>query len=446
MTFTSSNAVFEWLFSFIDFKQAALARNSCTERIEALADLAGHPERAAPVIHIAGSKGKGSVTGMMSAMLEAAGMKTARFTSPHVSDVRERVCQGGRFFDEAVYLKAGEELVALEKALRDTHRYEALTFFDLITMFFFLCARIAGSEVMVVETGLGGRLDATNIVKPVAAVITLIELEHTDMLGDTISAIAGEKAGIIKEGRPLVLAEQPPDALAVFRERAAQKHAPLHYFPDSAEIADTRIYMEGTSFTLCSKHEKPLHLSITIPGTVQAHNAGLAVLALKTAFPSLSDEAIHTGLRNFTLPARFERLMDAPPFVVDGAHTPHSIAYCAATFSQLYGDEGILLFGCVAGKDTQSMAKALLPHFSSVMITTPGSFKKSNPEEVLAIFQEESVLAANKPSVRYVPDTLAAIEQALALGSAHTLPILGTGSFYLAADIRAAIRTRMGSL
>jgi dihydrofolate synthase/folylpolyglutamate synthase len=154
----------------------------------------------------------------------------------------------------------------------------------------------------------------------------------------------------------------------------------------------------------------------------------------------LSEGAIRAGLQNFTLPARFERLMDTPPLIIDGAHTPHSIAYCAETFALLYGNEGLLIFGCIAGKDIRSMARTLIPRFSRVIITTPGSFKKSNPDEVHAIFQEESAASTNKPTVLYIPETSAAIEQALALMKEKNLPVLGAGSFYLAADIRAAVR------
>jgi dihydrofolate synthase/folylpolyglutamate synthase len=404
-----------------------------------------------------------------------------------VSDFRERVSDGARFFDETVYIKAGEELVALEQAHREASLSEAgihevPTFFELITLFFFLCARRAGSDIMVVETGMGGRLDATNIVTPLVSVITLIELEHTETLGTTLAAIAGEKAGIIKEGRPLLLARQPDEALAVFKARAADKHAPLYYFPAVADVADIRISNVGTSFTLRSPLLGPpdasLQLSVSIPGAVQAYNAGLAVLALKTAFPALSEtgcltpelrsalsvngcltpalrsalsangcltpelrsRAICVGLQSFSLPARFERLTDTPlPFIIDGAHTPRSIASCVETFALLYGNAGLLIFGCIEGKDIRSMARALIPHFSRVIITTPGSFKKSNPDAVHAIFQEECAVSTHKPSVLYIPDTAAAIAQARSLMREERLAVLGTGSFYLAAAIRAHI-------
>jgi dihydrofolate synthase/folylpolyglutamate synthase len=386
-------------------------------------------------------------------------VKTARYTSPHVSDFRERVSSGSGFFDEAVYIEAGQELVALEQALRATGGYEAPSFFEIMTMYFFLCARRADCEALVVETGMGGRLDATNIVTPLVSVITLIELEHTESLGNTIAAIAGEKAGIIKQGRPLILAEQTDEALAVFRESAAAKNAPFVYFPSVANIREPRIYMEGTSFTLELELEErtpsrlSLPLTLAIPGLVQANNAGLAILAikiaiktatLKTAFPALNNSAIQRGLAGFTMPARFERVSrihaaaHTPPFIIDGAHTPHSIAYCAETFAALYG-RGILLFGCVAGKDTRSMAKILAPRFSYIIITTPGSFKKSFPEEVFAVFKEEAATTASPAELFYIADTGAAIEKALALGLEKKMPVLGTGSFYLVADVRTAI-------
>jgi len=166
--------------------------------------------------------------------------------SPHISDFRERISLGNSFFEEPVYCTAGDELrdtaenkiPAAKISLFDPadEEGEAPTFFELLTLYFFLCAKHGKSDAMVVETGMGGRLDCTNIVNPEVSVITLIELEHTAILGKTIPLIAGEKAGIIKAGKPVVLARQPTEALEVFRKKAAEKNSPLFYFPDIAAI------------------------------------------------------------------------------------------------------------------------------------------------------------------------------------------------------------------
>ncbi|MDR2247880.1 MAG: bifunctional folylpolyglutamate synthase/dihydrofolate synthase [Treponema sp.] len=449
--FSSSADVFAWLSGFINPERGPSSKSFRLERMEFLAEMAGHPETSAPVIHVAGSKGKGSVTGMIAAMLEKWGKKTARYTSPHVSEYRERIAADGGFFEESCYIAAGEELREVLRAVGECgERAAALfdpafarggepSFFELLTLYFFLCARRAGCDVMVVETGMGGRLDATNIVDPLAAVITAIEREHTEYLGDTLAAIAGEKAGIVKPGRPLVLMEQPPEALEIFRKAAAEREAPLTYFPEAAYINNIRFNTDATAFTLGFTRKTgepfltPLNLAVGIPGEIQAKNAGLAVLAVRHAFPLISRQAISEGLRNFTLPARFERLLEDPPLVIDGAHTPRSTEYCVKTFTALYGEGGILIFGCAAKKDARGMAQILAPHFSQIIITIPGTFKASDPEKVYQAFQEFSGGGA----LFFFPDHTQAITKVLALRQETGLPVLGTGSFYLAADIRA---------
>jgi len=334
--FGSSREVYDWLSGFVNLEKGQTLRSFRLDRTKALADLAGHPENCAPAFHVAGSKGKGSVTGMIEAILEASGMKTARYASPHVSDFRERLLSGSHFFGEEIYARAGTELRALVENLPSSpyaHLFdprleygEGPSFFELMTLWFFLCARLSRVNVMAVETGMGGRLDSTNILDPLVSVITIIELEHTEYLGKTIAAIAGEKAGIIKPGKPLILAKQNDEALDVFRERAAFNKSPLFYFPDIAELSNIRVSRKGTSFNLALKnHESFPELFVPIPGEVQASNAGLAVLAVKTAYPRISGDQIKAGLAAFTLPARFERLPGTTPLLIDGAHTKRSI-------------------------------------------------------------------------------------------------------------------------
>jgi dihydrofolate synthase/folylpolyglutamate synthase len=438
MNIQSSAGVFSWIAGFINFEQGPGNREFRLDRMKALAELAGHPERCAPAIHVAGSKGKGSVTGMIAAILEAEGFSPARYGSPDVEDKRERICRGSRFFEEAIYVEAGKELVRLEAELRAGDE-EAPTFFELITLYYFLCARRGGCNFLAVETGLGGRLDATNILDPLVSVITLIEKEHTEYLGDTIAAIAGEKAGIIKPGRPLVLAAQETEALEVFRDRARITGSPLLYLPEEIAVDKIRITKAGSFFTLAGRGNgivpSPLKLFVPIPGEVQARNAGLAVLAVKTALPALGDDAIRRGLAGFTLPARFEKICEGPELVIDGAHTARSVELCVKTFTGLYGDGGVLIFGCAAGKDVRALAEITGPHFSRIIITRPGTFRESYPRQVFEIFRQ----TVKGDRVILIEDTQAAVDAALALGREHRLPVLGTGSFYLAGEIRSRL-------
>jgi len=391
---------------------------------------------------------------MIASVLEAGGLKAARYMSPHVSDFRERVSLGNSFFAEDVYCTAGDELrdvvenrlPAAKVALFDptTEEGEAPTYFELLTLFYFLCARAGGCDVMVVETGMGGRLDCTNVVMPLVSVITLIELEHTEWLGNTIAAIAGEKAGIIKPGRPVVLARQKAEALEVFRNRTTERNSPLFYFPDIASVENIRLHPGGTDFSLTFNgkgvaHEPlSLELSIPIPGIVQAENAGIVVAALKTAFPDIGDNAIRRGLERAKTPARFEKIAEDPPFVLDGAHTPESVSLCAETFCSLYGEGGILLFSCAADKNVVAMAELLLPRFSQVIVTKPGNVRSSNPDEIFRAFSSGNAgLGAGKTT--FVRDTGDATRQTLELSREKGLPVLCTGSFYLAAEVRGTV-------
>ena len=445
----SSVDVYEWLSGFVNYERGQNLKNFCLERMETLSELTGRPDKCAPSFHIAGSKGKGSVTGMIAAILESSGIKTAVYASPHVSDFRERLRSGSGFFAEDVYVGAGNDLKelinSLEKSSYRELNGEEPSFFELMTLWFFLCARLANSGAMSLETGMGGRLDATNIVDPLVSIITLIELEHTEILGSTIPAIAGEKAGIIKPGKPLVLARQKPEALEVFSEHACHKNSRLVYFPDNAEILNITLNRSGTRFDYIEKNPAGgsqgtiSDLFIPLPGEVQAYNAGLAILAVKTVYPDMDSKIIRAGLSNFTLPARFEKVSEKPQLVIDGAHTKNSMELCVGTFTKLYGSGAILIFGCAAGKDLASMAKICVPCFSRIIITAPGTFKISYPREIYNVFSMESKKNRVSPDILFMQETENAIDLAINLAIEKELPVLGTGSFYLAAEIRKRI-------
>jgi dihydrofolate synthase/folylpolyglutamate synthase len=456
---TSEDAA-HWLESFENNERLAFYKPFTLDTMRLLARAAGNPEASAPVIHIAGSKGKGSVAAMITAILEAAGLKTARYTSPQVTGYWDRICQGNAPFHEQVYVEAGRELERVEARFRrDFPDAGRPSFFEMFTLLYFLCARIARVDAMVVETGLGGTHDATNVVIPDVSVLTLIEKEHTEVLGGTLRSIAAHKAGIIKRGKPVVSVEQDGAALAIFRETAAERDAAFHYLPEKARAVNISLSREGTAFTLecfggapfAARTGRPifppeLDLSLRVPGEVQAHNAALAVTAAKLAFPLIDGAAARRGLAALTLPARFERLSTEPDFIIDGAHTKRSMEACVKTFTELYGQGGALLFGCAAGKDAAALAAILVPVFSRVIITRPGTWKASNPEEAYTAFRAAARGTATE--IVLTPDTEEAVRRAVITAREARLPLFATGSFYLAAEARrifAGSRERRGN-
>jgi dihydrofolate synthase/folylpolyglutamate synthase len=463
--FSSAEAVFAYLDRFISADVWAIPRHLRAERLALLAEAGGHPEQCAPAFHVAGSKGKGSVTGMIAAALDSAGWRVAWYASPHVADVRERIMLGRGFLDEAVYTDCGEEIQSLRDLICDTTRpkYRLFhggdgteencyppTYFELLTLYFFFCARKAGANIQVVETGMGGRFDPTNIVDPLVSVISVIELEHTAFLGNTLAEIAFEKAGIIKQGKPVVLAEQYAEALPVFQNVVKEKNAPLFYLPDLVSIENIRVSDRGTRFTLEPKNRavfpKTLELAVGIPGAVQAKNAALAVAALKIAamtkadgMPEIGDDAVAAALGSFSLPARFEKIADNPPTVIDGAHTALSVELAVWEWIALYGEGGVLLFGCAKDKNVQVMARALLPHFSRIVITAPGSYKASRPQAVFDTFIAEAAQINPSCKITLVAGTQDAVAAAYAESRVRNLPFFCTGSFYLAAEAREQV-------
>jgi dihydrofolate synthase/folylpolyglutamate synthase len=464
ISFSSSDEVFSWLGQFVNMEQGSRPPSMRAERMEIMARAAGNPEKSAPAIHVAGSKGKGSVTAMASAMLAEAGKCVARYLSPHVVEYRERISLNNDFFDESVYIRAGNNLRQVTEKITNasSKEYEALktvsdgnplpTFFELLTLYYFLCAKEAGADALAVETGMGGRLDPTNIVQSLVSVITVIELEHTDILGSTIEKIAREKAGIIKKNHPLILAEQTHqdgrDALEVFVKRAREQNAKLYYFPDIVVLKNISVTKNGTNWTLVDKTKEffalPLEFSIRLSGEIQAKNTSLAALAVKKAFPDISAETIQRAAATVSLPARFENISGlfadskgTPPpvdIIVDGAHTALSVKLCVETWLSLYGEGGLLIFGCTEGKDSESMARILLPYFSKIIITRPGTYKPSDPERIFAIFK--SIAGQNSEKIEFIRDTESAVHYAIKTACEKKLPVLGTGSFYLAAEIR----------
>lgn len=470
------NDFYRWLDDFINFEKRPHNKAFSLEVIGYYAALFSNPQTAYKCVHIAGSKGKGTVAAMLSALLTEAGYKTGLYTSPHVNDFRERITENSRFFSDAAYLETFRAVRqgVLPHIGKETDPQPS--WFELVTLTAFVLFRQEQLDWAVFETGMGGRLDATNIVQPEITVLTPIELEHCEYLGNTIPLIAAEKAGIIKAGVPVFCSRQQPSALEVFKEQAAALNTPLFYLPDFIEAIEHRLTPQGREVTIhfSAAHpvgalfKRPLHAILPLFTPVQAENAALAAAAFKYRFPDAPEALIERALSKVWLPARFQLLSANPLIVIDGAHTHNSIQACADTFFSLLGsnfdasapctetasvhtgtvpaysgapsvsaepskNKPILVFACAADKNPAEFAPIFLGNISQLYLTLPGSFKKGNLEKTVGAFTQ---VFGNETNLimEASEDFNAVLKQAFTQSYAENRPLLITGSFYLAAE------------
>jgi dihydrofolate synthase/folylpolyglutamate synthase len=404
--------------------------------IRALLDRLGAPERGLSVLHVAGSKGKGSTALFAEAVLCAAGARVGTFTSPHLERWSERFRVDRDEVTPERLAAAVEELRPHVDALRSAGGETEPSFFDAITAAALLLFREMRVDYAVLEVGLGGRLDSTNAVEPAVCCITSIELEHTDLLGDTLAAIAAEKAGILKPGVPAVCGELPREALAVVERRAAELGCPLARLGREIEL---EVELATADATRLRYREGELHFAAELraPGAHQAANAALAVAAVRRLLASTRPAdlaaAARAGLLAARLPARVEILARAPWLVVDAAHTGASARALAAVLHQLARPVDFVM-SVSAGKDTDAILRALLPLARSLTLTRAEPVRSLDPAEIAAAARAVSPWV----ELRVVPNphlALRAAREALAPDAV----LCATGSVYLAGIARRVL-------
>jgi dihydrofolate synthase/folylpolyglutamate synthase len=411
--------------------------------IEALLDRLGRPERDLSVVHVAGSKGKGSTCLFAESILRAAGERVGCFTSPHLESWVERFRIDGRPVDAARLARAVERIRPVVDALRAGPPETVPSFFDATTAVAFLLFAEAAVDRALVEVGLGGRLDSTNVVDPVVTCITSIELEHTDKLGDTRAAIAGEKAGILKAGRPAVLGRLGPDAARVIRGRAAAQGAPVralgeHFAVEetSAPVPDGRRtcrYREPASGAVAFE----VSFELGAPGDAALRNAGLAIAcvrALGAHEPGSLRAAIREGLGRCVLPARIEILPHDDRVIVDAAHTAESARALADVLASLAPAGVDLLLSVSSDKNLDALLDALLPVTRRVWVTRADP-DRSMPADVLA-----KRVVERAPSLAV--ESVARPEEAVRRARTELEPgmrLCAAGSIYLAGIVRRVL-------
>jgi dihydrofolate synthase/folylpolyglutamate synthase len=408
------------------------------EPIRRLVERLDAPQAHLSVIHLAGSKGKGSTALMVESLLTALGERVGTFTSPHLERWTERFRIAGREVSGEALAAAVERVAPHIDAMREEDPKHAPSFFDATTAVALLLFAEAKVDHCVFEVGLGGRLDSTNIVRPVVTCITGIELEHTEQLGNTLAAIAAEKAGILKPGVPAVLGDLAAEASEVIEARAAEIGAPLTRLGRDFEVEILEQSLEGLSLRLS---DGPLQVDAKLPalGFHQARNAALALACVTRAVPHLRDvrltECAAQGFAAVELPGRVELFGRSPWLLVDSAHTAESSSALAGIFEQIPSRRTHLVLSISAGKNVETILGSLLPGVDEVTVTRAEPIRSLSPDEVATAIRA----LAPHVSAKVVPNPHLAIRAAReGLGAEDLLCV--AGSVYLAGIARKVLK------
>ncbi|MCS7206926.1 MAG: bifunctional folylpolyglutamate synthase/dihydrofolate synthase [Dehalococcoidia bacterium] len=429
-----------YLLGLADWERVAVPRGQRPRydlrRMDALVEYLGSPHKAVPAIHITGTKGKGSTSAMLASILTAAGYKVGLYTSPHLHTFCERIRFGLEPIAPEAFARLVEKVRPAAEALAQEGTWGRVTTFEFLTAMAFVGFRDAGCEVQVVEVGLGGTLDATNVIPPpLVSVITSISLDHTQILGDTVALIARDKAGIIKPGSHAVTAPQAEAAMEEIRQRAQAVGAPL------IEVGATYRWVRGP-WTLEGQHfilEGPqgrLEAWLPLLGAYQLENAACALAAIQIVRQRglvIPDAAVVEGFRRVRWPARMEVLRRRPLVVADGAHNPYSVQRLVEAVQEYFGPRRVLVvFGASSDKDIAGMAQALVPLRPLVLAAQSRHPRSLEADALRRVLESQGLMVVHGGRVQD------ALSQALFQAGEDDL-VLATGSLFVAAEVREAL-------
>lgn len=425
------NQALDYLYSFVDYslkKATELARADFNlDRMRDLMARLGNPERKYSVLHVAGTKGKGSTSALLASALTAAGYKTGLYISPHLQDFVERIQVDGQPVSHAGLVELVEQVKPHVAAA------PKLTTFEITTAIGFLYFARQNVDAAVIEVGLGGRLDATNVVSPCVSVITSISYDHTSVLGDTLTLIAGEKGGIIKPGVPVVSAPQVEEARLVLDEVAAQRGSPLTLVGRDLAYKALSHSLEGQTFEISSFRLPPSSFTIPLLGNHQVTNAATAYAALRACGLEVPDQAIREGFAGVKWPCRFDVVRREPPVILDSAHNRDSFEKLAQTLEDYFpGRPVILIFGSSEDKDVEGMLAALKGRVRLVLAVKAIHPRATEPQKIVAAATRIGV-----PCEAAAP-LEAALARALDLAAVGGEVVLSAGSMFVTAEVKSA--------
>jgi dihydrofolate synthase/folylpolyglutamate synthase len=414
------------------------------DRMRRLAAELGNPHQKLLTAHVAGTKGKGSTCTMLAAMLQACGLRVGLYTSPHVCDIRERIVINGEKITQAALAK----LITRVEPIIEKMAPDKPTFFEIFTAVAFRYFTDEGVDIAVIETGLGGRLDSTNILTPAVCGLTSISMDHMHQLGNTLGAISQEKAGILKPDIPAISVQQAPEAKRVLRKVAKAVGAPLMFTGEEVEfsyrVESSRRDGCHTRICLTTPHSRFEHLAVPVWGEHQALNCGLALAMfdqLKLRGLPLDDARAIEGLSKVRLSGRMEIVSQDPRILVDGAHNAASVqALMRAIGQHVPYDSMIMVFGCAADKDIQGIMDQVSTGADKVIFTRASDNTRAcRPEELAQVYAERSGREAQ------ICGTLReALRVAISAASREDL-ICVTGSFYLVGEAKTLLSKAGGA-
>ena len=434
-----------YLYSFVDYSAERSYRYAPDvfdlSRVALLLERLGDPHRAYPSFHVAGTKGKGSVSSFIAAVLRQAGLRTAFYSSPHLVDFRERVQIDGALIPEADLARLVDELEPVVAQVPD------LTMYEIVTVLAFLHFAQQAVECAVIEVGLGGRLDATNVLRPLVSVITSLSYDHTHLLGDRLSDIAGEKAGIIKPGVPVVLAPQQHEAENVVTRVAAERGSPVIrvgkdwlYAPGAHRLTGQSLYIwsaaeqeQMDAFVLSAGDVEwvPPRFEIPLLGYHQVTNCAVAYAALQIARGQglqVSEDAIRRGFAHTSWPGRFQVLSQDPLVILDAAHNRDSALKLRIALDDYFpGQPVTMVFGASADKDLSGMFEELLPRVARLIATQADHARAAEVADLAALAHEHGT------RVETVVPVAQALDRALKILRPDEV-LLVTGSLFVVGE------------
>jgi dihydrofolate synthase / folylpolyglutamate synthase len=432
------NKALDYLYSFVDYSlkhSSELAKADFNlDRMFALMKSLGDPQAKYPIIHVAGTKGKGSVSALCASALKEAGYQVGLYTSPHLEDYVERIQVNGESISH-------EQLVELVEEIKPyVAKIEKLTTFEITTALAFMAFAKYGVDAAVFEVGLGGRLDATNIVTPQVSVITSLSYDHMAVLGNTLALIAGEKAGIIKHGVPVVSSPQKDEALEVLERVAKLQNAELTLVGRDVKFMLIGSSLDGQKLTIDDRRRmmvkslSPMvELAIPLLGNHQIENAATAYTALKVSRIRVTDEQIQKGFSQVQWRARFEVARREPPVIFDSAHNQDSFAKLSETLQTYFPDRMVcLIFGASEDKNIPGMFAELKPKIRKVIITRADHPRALEVEQIQKLAEQAGVESEAVTPVK------SALARALELSSKDGSIVLSAGSMFVTAEVMSA--------